>query len=133
MMADMIQFDLVSPERMLASLEASEVEIPGSEGDFTAMANHAATVTTMRPGVLKVKGASETTEYVVSGGFVEISASGVSVLAETAMARADVSREAVDAMISEAETLASDATPELRDFADKRVSDTKGLIEALGL
>jgi len=113
--------------------EASEIEIPGAEGDFTAMANHAATVTTMRPGVLKVKGVSETSEYVVSGGFVEISASGVSVLAETAMARGDVTREAVDAMVSEAETLASDATPELRDFADKRVTDTKGLIEVLGL
>ena len=39
-MADMMQFDLVSPERMLASFEASEIEVPGAEGDFTAMADH---------------------------------------------------------------------------------------------
>ncbi len=132
-MADMIQFDLVSPERMLASFEASEIEIPGGEGDFTVMANHAATVTTMRPGVLKVKGAGETSEYVVTGGFVEISESGVSVLAETAVPRGDVTREAVDAMISEAETLVQAATTQMRDSADKRLADTKGLVEFLGL
>jgi F-type H+-transporting ATPase subunit epsilon len=132
-MADMIQFDLVSPERMLASFEASEIEIPGAEGDFTAMANHAATVTTMRPGVLKVKGAGETAEYVVTGGFVEISANGVSVLAETAIARGDITREAVDAMVSEAETLAEAANDQMRDSADKRVADIKGLVEVLGL
>ena len=132
-MADMMQFDLVSPERMLASFEASEIEIPGAEGDFTAMANHAATVTTMRPGVLKVKGASEISEYVVTGGFVEISASGVSVLAENAVPRGDVTREAVDAMVSEAETAASDANDQMRDSADKRLADTKGLVDLLGL
>ncbi len=44
-----IQFDLVSPERKLASLDASEIQIPGSDGDFTAMAEHAPIITTLRP------------------------------------------------------------------------------------
>lgn len=132
-MADMMQFDLVSPERMLASFEAQEIEVPGAEGDFTAMANHAALVTTMRPGVLKVKGASETSEFVVTGGFVEVSATSVSVLAENALPRGDVDRAAADAMITEAETAVADATDELRDSADKRLADTKALVEFLGL
>jgi F-type H+-transporting ATPase subunit epsilon len=132
-MADMMQFDLVSPERMLASFEAQEIEVPGAEGDFTAMANHAALVTTMRPGVLKVKGASETSEFVVTGGFVEVSATSVSVLAENAVPRGDVSREAVDAMVAEAETAAADATVEKQDSADKRLADTKALAELLGV
>ena len=132
-MADMMQFDLVSPERMLASFEAQEIEVPGAEGDFTAMANHAALVTTMRPGVLKVKGASETSEYVVTGGFVEVSATAVSVLAENAVPRGDVTREAVDAMIAEAQKAATDATDDSRDSADKRLADTQALVEVLGL
>lgn len=129
----MMQFDLVSPERMLASFEASEVEVPGAEGDFTAMADHAALVTTMRPGILKVKSAAETSEYVVTGGFVEVSASGISVLAETALPRADVTRDKVEAMVAEAETAASDATADMRDSADKRIADTRGLLDLLGL
>lgn len=131
-MANM-QFDLVSPERMLASFEASEVEVPGAEGDFTAMADHAALVTTMRPGILKAKRASETSEYVVTGGFVEVSASGISVLAENAVPRADMTRAMVDGMVAEADAAATDATAETRDMADKRAADTKALIELLGL
>ena len=45
-----IQFDLVSPERKLASVEASEIQIPGADGDFTVMAEHAPMLTTLRPG-----------------------------------------------------------------------------------
>lgn len=132
-MADMMQFDLVSPERMLASFEASEIEIPGAEGDFTAMADHAALVTTMRPGILKAQGASEVSEYVVTGGFVEVSAKGTSVLAETAVPRGDVDRAAVDAMIADAEAAAARANDATRDMADKRLADTRALIEVLGL
>ncbi len=132
-MADMMQFDLVSPERMLASLEAREIEIPGAEGDFTAMVDHAALVTTMRPGVLKVKADNETSEYVVTGGFVEVTAKTVSVLAETAVLRSDINRETVEAMIVEAETAAAGASEETQNSADKRLADTQGLIELLGL
>ena len=101
-MADNLQFDLVSPERRLASLEATEVEIPGAEGDMTAMANHAPTITTLRPGILKVVHAGGADEYVVSGGFAEITATGVSVLAESALPRGEVTQEIFDGMVAEA-------------------------------
>ena len=51
-MAGTLQFDLVSPERRLASVQASEVQIPGADGDLTAMEGHAPTITTLRPGIL---------------------------------------------------------------------------------
>ncbi len=105
-MADMMQFELVSPERMLASLQVIEVEIPGAEGDFTAMADHAALVTTMRPGILKAKSATETTEYVVTGGFVEVSGTTTSVLAENAVPRSEMTRDAANAILAEAEAWA---------------------------
>ena len=55
-MADTVQFDLVSPERLLASVEATEVQIPGTDGDMTAMADHTPLITTLRPGVVRASG-----------------------------------------------------------------------------
>lgn len=101
-MADAMQFDLVSPERRLASVSAREVQIPGSDGDLTAMAGHVPTITTLRPGVLRVIHAGGTDEFVVSGGFAEITATGVSVLAEQALPRADLSPEIHARLLEEA-------------------------------
>ena len=101
-MADHLQFDLVAPERRLASLEATEVQIPGADGDMTAMAGHAPTITTLRPGVLKVTHGGTTDEYVVSGGFAEITAEGVTVLAEQSLPRGEMTQEVFDGMLEEA-------------------------------
>ena len=103
-MADTVQFDLVSPERRLASMEVTSVQIPGTDGDLTAMAGHTPTITTLRPGVLKVEGPEGTTDYVVTGGFAEVSPRGISVLAERAVPRGDMTQEHLDEMIEEAKT-----------------------------
>ena len=79
-MADTMQFDLVSPERLLASLQVTSVQIPGADGDMTAMADHAPIITTLRPGILSVSGPSGNSDYAVTGGFAEVSATGTSVL-----------------------------------------------------
>lgn len=99
-----LQFDLVSPERRLASVEASEVQIPGAEGDMTAMAEHTPTITTLRPGVLRVTHGGGTDEYVVFGGFAEIKPDSVSVLAEQALPKDEVTQEIFDQMVEEAKT-----------------------------
>jgi len=101
-MAETMHFSLVSPERSLASMEVTEVQIPGSEGDLTAMPLHAATITTLRPGILRAIGPQGTSEFLVTGGFAEIGADGVTVLAERAMARADITQADLDAMVKEA-------------------------------
>ena len=97
-----LQFDLVSPERRLASVEATEVRIPGADGDMTAMADHAPVISTLRPGILTVVHASGTDDYVVSGGFAEITGAGVSVLAESALPRAEMTQEVYDQMVEDA-------------------------------
>jgi F-type H+-transporting ATPase subunit epsilon len=130
-MANTMQFDLVSPERKLASLEITEVEIPGAEGDFTAMADHAAVLTTLRPGVLKVTSDSGVTEYIVTGGFVEISPTSASVLAEQALPKTDVTRETVEALIKDAEFAAENLEGAELDLASKRVADTRVLLDLL--
>ncbi|RKF13861.1 F0F1 ATP synthase subunit epsilon [Roseovarius spongiae] len=101
-MADKMQFDLVSPERLLTSVEASEVQIPGAEGDMTVMPEHAPLITTLRPGILRVRSGEGDAEYVVTGGFAEINATGVSVLAERALPKADVTQEHFDEMVQAA-------------------------------
>lgn len=112
-----MQFELVSPERKLASVEASEVQIPGMEGDFTAMPDHAPVITTLRPGYLIVVGPSGTEEYFVTGGFAEISSAGTSVLAERAFSRADMTPERISELVGEAEaahqSVNSDASAKL--------------------
>lgn len=101
-MAATVQFDLVSPERRLVSVEASEVQLPGSEGDMTAMAGHTPLITTLRPGLVKVKSSAGDVNYVVTGGFADIKPDGISVLAERAVPLAECTREMFDQMVEEA-------------------------------
>lgn len=101
-MAD-FTFDLVSPERRLAQMDATEVQIPGADGDMTAMADHAPTITTLRPGILSVTHSGGTEDYVVSGGFAEITATGVSVLAEKAFPKSEATKEQMDKLVADAE------------------------------
>lgn len=100
-MADTVQFDLVSPERRLASFAATAIQIPAAAGDMTAMADHAPTITTLRPGILKVTHDGTTDEYVVSGGFAEISQQSVSVLAERSVHRDEMNQELFDSFLAE--------------------------------
>ena len=131
-MADTLQFDLVSPERRLASVEAREVQIPGADGDMTAMADHAPMITTLRPGVLRVVHGSGSDDYVVSGGFAEVTASGVSVLAEQALPRAEVTQAVYDEMLAAARAAHSSAASDATDAAAKTVADMVAVGEQLG-
>lgn len=122
-MADTMQFDLVSPERRLASIQATEVLIPGAEGDLTAMKDHAPTITTLRPGILKVMSAEGDQAYLVTGGFAEISAAGTSVLAERAFPSGDVTDDIMSGLVSEAEAARDNAVAETTDTAAKYLAD----------
>ena len=134
-----VQFDLVSPERLLASVEASEVQIPGADGDMTAMEGHAPTITTLRPGVLRVVHSGGTDEYVVSGGFAEITAKGVSVLAEQALPRGEMTQEIFNAMIADAKAAMKSAEEVFKnepgpvDDAAKLMSDMVAMGGHIGL
>lgn len=96
-----MKFELVSPERRLASEEVTAVRIPGADGDLTAMAGHVPTITSLRPGILTIEKAGGEESYVVTGGFAEI-AEGVTVLAERAMHVNDVTQDVFDGWVAEA-------------------------------
>ncbi len=130
-MASTVQFDLVSPERRLASFPATEVQIPGAMGDLTAMEGHASTITSLRPGLLRVVGADGTKTYVVTGGFAEISPTGVSVLAEQAVSLDEMTPAALDAMVADA-CQAAALNPD-KDAADKAVADLQAMRSAAAI
>ena len=132
-MADALQFDLVSPERKLASVEASSVQIPGIAGDLTAMPNHAPFLTTLRPGVVRAVTAGETLEYVVTGGFAEVSPTAATILAEQAVLRPEADVALVEALINTAERELADAPEERRMAAGQRLRDVVMLRGQLSL
>src|SRR6056297_846014 len=137
-MAETMQFDLVSPERSLMSDQVKSVQIPGADGDMTAMPNHAPLITTLRPGILTVETEKGTEEFVVTGGFAEIG-EGLSVLAERAVPRADMDQAAYEAMVDEAhenykktkETFKNEPGPV--DDAEKLLSDMVAVGSHIGL
>ena len=96
-------FELVSPERLLFSGEVEQVDVPGAEGDFGVLAQHAPMVTTLRPGILTVHASGGEQKIVVLGGFAEVSAQGLTVLADVAEAVEDLDQAMLAARISELE------------------------------
>ncbi|MCK8465431.1 F0F1 ATP synthase subunit epsilon [Aliiroseovarius sp. S1339] len=132
-MADTMQFDLVSPERSLASLQATAVQLPGTDGDMTAMANHAPTITTLRPGIVRVEAPEGNAEFAVTGGFAEVTATGTSVLAERAVPVAEMTQELLDGFVSDAAAASENATAENLDELAKRTVDIAAMANELGL
>ena len=130
-MADMIQFDLVSPEKRLASFKAASVQIPGVDGDLTAMAGHSPVITTLRPGIVRVQSAEGETDYVVVAGFVEVTAESVSVIAERAHAGDEVRKDDLEDVLAEARAKAAEAEGEHKDGAEKLVADLVELMDRM--
>ena len=83
-MAD-FRFELVTPDRLVRSEDVYMVVVPGSEGDFGVMAGHAPVMTTLKDGDLAIyKTAATAPEKIaVTGGFAEVGANGLTVLAES--------------------------------------------------
>jgi F-type H+-transporting ATPase subunit epsilon len=96
-------FELVSPEKLVFSGDVEQVDVPGVEGDFGVLAGHAPTVSTLRPGIVTVHAAGGEQKIVVLGGFAEVSAEGLTVLADVAEAIQDIDRETIAARIREME------------------------------
>jgi len=103
-MADTFKFELVTPERMLLSEDASQVVVPGTEGDFTVLAGHAPVISTIRPGVIAASlGDSRTVRLFVKGGFAEVDQNRLTVLAQRAL-----EVDAMDAALIAAELKAAE-------------------------
>jgi F-type H+-transporting ATPase subunit epsilon len=122
-MADQMNFELVSPERLLLSTEVDSVVIPGAEGDFGVLPGHSRLISTIRPGVITVfQGGRAADRIFVEGGFAEVTPVGCTVLAEHATPVADISRE-------QAAQAVQDAKEDIEDSKDEasKAAAAKGL------
>lgn len=96
-MADKVEFELVSPERLLLSRSVDMVVVPGAEGDFGVLRGHAPLISTLRLGVIDVHDAGGVSERIfVAGGFAEVTAERCTVLAEQAVPVADLDRAGIE-------------------------------------
>ena len=129
----LMNFELVSPERLLISAEVQQVTVPGTEGLFTVMPNHAPVLSTLRPGVVEVVTAEGSAERIfVRGGFAEVNNAGLTVLAEVAIPLAELDSAALDEQMRNAEEDVADAQDdEKRRRAQESLDHLRELRQAL--
>jgi F-type H+-transporting ATPase subunit epsilon len=121
-------FELVSPEKLLFSGEVNQVDVPGSEGDFGVLAGHAPLMTTLRPGILVLHGEGGALQVVVNGGFAEVGAAGLTVLADMAVPVEDFEVSRLTDIIGRAEEdVAKAEEGATRDKLVRRLDQLKAL------
>ena len=127
-MAGTFKFELVSPERILMSVDADQVVVPGADGDFAVLAGHAPVIATLRPGVLDVTSAAGKKRLFVKAGFAEVDPTRLTVLAQKAY---DVDEMSADIIADELKTaeaeLAAAQTDDAKMMANTLVSELKRL------
>jgi F-type H+-transporting ATPase subunit epsilon len=109
---DLVQFELVSPERLILSTEVEMVVVPGTEGNFGVLPGHAPLISTIRPGTIDIyQGGAVTERIFVVSGIAEVTPERCTVLADEAMAPDSLDRVAIEAELQTAES----NLPSLRD------------------
>lgn len=127
-----LQFELVSPEKVLYSGAVDGVVLPASEGMITVLPQHAPLMTVLQAGVVTVVKGQEQLRLYVRGGFVDVAAEGLTVLAEAALPLADLTAEQLLADLQAAEAaLASAKGDEARVEAERLVNNLKDLRSSL--
>ena len=100
-MAEGVKLEIVSPEKLLLSETVKSVTVPGTEGYFTVMGEHAPLMTTLKPGFVTVTDNSNVAHvYYVRGGFADVSPEGLTLLAEEAEDIAQFDRNKIEALIA---------------------------------
>lgn len=126
------KFELVSPERLILSVDADQVDLPGSEGDFGVLAGHAPFLTTLKTGIVTVKTGGVSSRIYVRGGFADVNAAGLSVLAEKAVPEGEFDATVSAAELAAAELVLAEAkTEEAKDRAIATLGEVKTAVAAL--
>ncbi len=127
-MAGTFKFELVSPERILLSVDADQVVVPGADGDFAVLAGHAPVITTLRAGVIDVTAGGTRKRLFVKSGFAEVDPARLTVLAQKAYDIDDMTPAIVADELKTAEAELAAATDDnARSMADTLVTELKRL------
>lgn len=102
-MAEALKVEIVSPENLVLSETADAVSVPGREGYFTVMGDHAPMMTTLKPGFVTVTVERSEQTFYVRGGFADVSSEGLTILAEQAKTAADFDKAEIEAAIKAAQ------------------------------
>ena len=126
-----LHFEFVSPERVLFSGDVDQVDLPGAEGDMGILAGHAPLVTALRPGIVTIYNGGAREPVVVVGGFAEVSAAGLTILADRAVPRDDYDTALLAEEIKNTEEDVADADEAKGDRLARRLDQLKSLQAAL--
>jgi F-type H+-transporting ATPase subunit epsilon len=131
---DKVAFQLVAPERLLASVEVDMVVVPGAEGDFGVLPQHSLFMSVLRPGVIETYQGTQVSERIfVGGGFAEVNERGCTVLAEEAMPVAEIDVERARRRLSDAQDDLREATDDVaRARRERAIGIAEAQIEAAG-
>ncbi len=127
-----VEFELVSPARLLLSRDVEMVVVPGEEGDFGVLPRHSPLISTIRPGVIRVhEGGAVSESIFVAGGFAEVTPERCTVLAEEAMAVAELDRVAAEQRMSDARDDLLDAkTDSEKAIAEREIAIADAMLKA---
>ncbi len=126
--------ELVSPEQLLFTGEVESVVVPGSEGEFTVLKDHAPMMSTLKPGLVTIVEASTQRRLFVRGGFADVNPAGLTILAETAVPIEDLDAARFDAEIKAAnDDVAGASTDDGRRLAQTNLDQLRNLRSALSL
>ena len=126
-MAEKLQFSLVSPERELFSGEVDQVDVPGTEGDFGVLANHAPFMAAIRTGAITVHNDNENTQYMIRGGFADVTPDGLTILAEQAKPIGEVTSDFLQHEIEEAKIALEAAEGDAKEEAAQHLAGLETL------
>ena len=123
-------FELVSPERLVFTGEVDAVVVPGTEGEFTVLKDHAPLMSTLKPGIVEIAGgpAAAKTRLYVRGGFADVALTGLTILAEYAVPLEDLDPGTIDADIAQA---AADVDAAVGDETRRAASERRDQLTEL--
>ena len=130
---DKVEFELVSPEKLLLSRAVDMVVVPGAEGDMGVLPRHSPTITTVRPGTIVIyEGGAVSDRIFIAGGFAEVSNNRCTVLAEEALPVEDIDKAAAQQSLADArEDISSADSDTARKLAETAVAVSEAKIQAV--
>ncbi|MBF0269122.1 MAG: ATP synthase F1 subunit epsilon [Alphaproteobacteria bacterium] len=128
-----VQFDLVSPERLLVSDLYDMVVAPGEEGDFGVLPGHSPMIANLRPGVIDIyENGVITDRLFVAGGFAEVTGERLTVLAEEAIPVHEISAEDAKARLKAGQQAYEEAdTDAARAEAEAQIAIADAMMAAI--
>ena len=98
---DRFKLEFVTPEKSLLSSEVEQVIIPGSEGEFTILADHSPMISSLKPGLISIyeDSSSEAVIYFVTDGFIDMASNNLTILAQSVIEKSEITSDKLDEII----------------------------------